>query len=105
MSAEADAAHACEGPGCRSAALHEAWVTHNGDYYFGPLFWDALVERFNDVRALIESRSSGSIDTETLARAIEDADYGDMYVNWTSDVLDVAAAIVREYAKLQGETP
>ena len=65
--------------------------------------WPASV-RVIEAEARAEPRAEG-LDVERLARALEGADYGEMYVNWTSDVRDVAAAIAREYAALEEPTP
>jgi hypothetical protein len=62
-----------DGPGERSAALHEAWVRNGGDQYFGPLFWDEVVARFSEVAAVIESSppASGDAAWEALWNAVD----------------------------------
>ena len=66
-----------DGPGERSAALHEAWVRNGGDQYFGPLFWDEVVARFSEVAAVIESSPPASGDA-ALRHAISVLEnYGD----------------------------
>ena len=97
-----------DGPGTRSAALHEAWVRNGGDQFYGPLFWDEVVARFSDIASLIEFATPApepGIDVEWLYEAIPPAlaalrNVSELVVGPDGWTRLYAEALAAEYARL-----